>query len=268
MRRVMFALVVGLSSVPTRADDEPQAWNFTGRAEPSVTATLRARVDGCVEQISFHEGDAVREGDLLVVIDRREYSLELDAARARLKAAEAKLEVVHLKVADHQKLAEQRVLGQRELAASTAELAEAEAHLMLARVEVQQAELKLSWTQIKAPVSGRVSRQFVSVGELVTLGQTQLLGLMATDPVEIVFEVPESLCAQWRRDGRGTPDLLQVAFQFPGEEGFPHVAKLQRISPLVNARTQTVRFTALAANPDDLIWPGTTTSVRVSRVAK
>src|SRR5262249_61613611 len=137
MRATTFCLaaVLALPSAGTRADDPPTGWTFTGRTQ-AAAADVRARVTGHLTRLAVREGDAVKKGDLLAEIDPRAYRLDLDAAKARQKVAEAKLQAANLKAANAKKLMQDRVVGKDDLALNQA--AEAEAVLLGAKVEVER----------------------------------------------------------------------------------------------------------------------------------
>lgn len=265
MRAAMFVLAAGLTfpSAGTRADDQPKEWTFTGRTQ-ATSDDVRARVTGHLTRVAVREGDAVAKGALLAEIDPRAYRLDLDAAEARLKVAEAKLQGARLKTANARRLVQNKVIGQDELALNAAAEAEAEAALVVAKVEVERAELTLSWTRVTAPFGGRVSRIRSTEGGLVTADQTHVLTVVATDPLYVTFNVPEATLLQLRRDGLSEPGKLDVAAGFAIDEGYPHAAKLDLIEPEVDPKTGTVRFRAAVPNPKGLLSPGMSARVRLT----
>jgi multidrug efflux system membrane fusion protein len=201
---------------------------------------------------------------LLAEIDPRAYRLDLDAAKARQKVAEAKLQVAKLKAANAKKLVQGKVISQEELALNTAAEAEAEAALMVAKVEVERVALTLSWTRVTAPFSGRVSRIQSTEGGLVTGDQTRILKVVATDPLYVTFSVPDAVLLQLRRDGLAEPGKLDVAVGFAIDEGYPRAAKLDLIEPEADPKTGTVRFRATVPNPKGLLSPGMSARVRLA----
>src|SRR5207253_1470769 len=110
-----------------------------------------------------------------------------------------------------------------------------------AKVGVERAELTLSWTRVTAPFDGRVSRVQSTAGGLVTADQTHILTVVVTDPLDVVFNVPEVIVLQLLRDGLTDPGKLGVAVGFATDEGYPRAAKLDPISPEADPRTGTVR---------------------------
>jgi len=258
MRTAMLVLVAGLpfTSAAARADDTPKGWAFTGRTQAAATVEVRPRVTGELTRVAVKEGAAVKKGDLLVEIDPRPYRIDLDAALARVKAAEAKLQASKLKTTNAKKLTKDKVISQNELALNMAAESEVEAGLAVAKAEAERAKLHLSWTRITAPFDGRVSRVHYTEGNLVVADRTPILKVVATHLLRVSFDVPEATLLRLRRDGLTKSGKLGVAVGFAGDKGYPHEAKLDLIAPEVDPKTGTVRFRAALANPKGLLSPG------------
>lgn len=225
---------------------------------------VRARATGNLTRIAVREGDAFKKGDLLAEIDPRTYRLDLNAAKARLQVAQAKLQAVKLRADNSRKLLQNKVIGQDELALNLAAEAEAEATLLGAKVDVERAELTLSWTRVAAPFNGRVSRIHATEGGLVTADQTHILRIVATDPLYVMFNVPEAILLQLRRDGLSEPGKLSVAVGLAIDEGFPRAAKLDLIGLEVDPKTASAPFRATVENPKGLLSPGMSLRVRLT----
>jgi RND family efflux transporter MFP subunit len=263
----MSVLVAALAfaSAGTRADDPPKSWEFAGRTQ-ATALDVRAQVTGYVSRVAVREGDTVAKGTLLVEIDPRAYQLDLDEARARLNVAEAKLKVAMIEFNQAKSLANgsRPVVSQLQVSIDAAKAATAEAAVMAAKVGVEKAQLALSWTQIKAPFNGRVSRVQAIEGGLVTGKRMQILTIVATDPMYVTFNVPEAVLLRLRRDGLAEPDKLDVAVGFAIDKNFPHAAKLDRIDTQVNPQTGNVQFRATLPNPKGLLLPGMSAKVRLT----
>ncbi len=262
----MFLLTGGLAlmSADLRAADPPKDWEFTGRTQAVATVEVRSRATGYLTHVAVKEGAAVKKGDLLVEIFPRPYQLDLDAARARMRAAEAKLRTAKITAENSKKLTQKRVVSPNELALQEAAEAEAEAGLEAAKVEVARAELNLAGTHISAPIDGRVSHIHFTEGNLIAANQTVILTIVATDPLYISFNVPEAIVLRLRRDALAAPGKLGVAVGFADEEGYPHPAKLDLIAPNADPATGTVRFRATVQNPKGLLSPGMSARVRLT----
>src|SRR5215475_2218784 len=139
MRTAMFVMAAGLviAAAYTRADDPMTRWTFTGRTQ-AIEEEVMARVTGQLTRLAVRVGAAVKKGDLLAEIDPRAYRLDLDAARARQKVAEAKLQLAKLDFASTKKLTEFKVVSQEELAEYTVKLAQAEAVFQGAKIDVEK----------------------------------------------------------------------------------------------------------------------------------
>jgi RND family efflux transporter MFP subunit len=131
-------------------------------------------------------------------------------------------------------------------------------------VDVERAELTLSWTKIVAPFNGRVSRIQTNEGSLVIGGQTPILRVIATDPLYVNFSVPEDVLAKLRREGLSEPGKLAVTVGFSLDKDFPHTAKLDVIEPEIDAKTGKVQFRASIVNPQSLLSPGMSARVRLA----
>jgi len=266
MRAAMFVLTAGLAvpSTGTRAADPPTGGEYAGRAQAVAAAAVRPRVTGELIRVAVKEGDAVKRGELLAEIDPRAYRLDLDAARARQKVAEARLQAARITAGNTRRLAQNNVVSPGESALNAATEAEAEANLLVAKVDVERAELTLSRTRVTAPFDGRVGRVHATEGNLVVADQTPILTVVATDRLYVTFEVPEANLLRLRRDGQAEPGKFDVAVGFAGDEGYPHAAKLDLIEPEVDPKTGNVRFRATVANPKGVLSPGMSARVRLS----
>ena len=265
MRTAMFVLAAGLAfpSAGTRADDPMKGWTFTGRTQATEEEVM-ARVTGQLTRIAVRVGDTVKKGDLLAEIDPRAYRLDLDAARARQKVAEAKLQLAKLNTASTKKLTETKVVSQEELAEETAKLAQAEAVFQGAKIDVEKAELTLSWTRVTATFSGRVSLIQATEGTLVTGDKTPIARVVASGPLHVTFNVPEAILLQLSRDGLAEPGKLGVAVGFALDEGYPYPAKLGLIGPEADPKMGTVRFRAMVSNPKGYLLTGMSARVRLT----
>jgi RND family efflux transporter MFP subunit len=244
-----------------------KGWTFTGRTRATEEVVM-ARVTGQLTRIAVRLGDAVKEGDLLAEIDPRAYRLDLDAARARQKVAEAKLQLAKLKTASTKKLAENKVVSQEEVAEDATKEAHAEAVFQGAKIDVEKAELTLSWTRVRATFSGRVSLIQATEGTLVTGDKTPIARVVASDPLHVTFNVPEAILLKLSGDGLAEPGKLGVAVGFALDEGYPHQAELDLIGPEADPKTGTVGFRAKISNPKGYLLSGMSARVRLTPPSK
>lgn len=242
----------------------PANWEFTGMTQPSAVVEARAMASGCLMKMLAREGDAVAKGDVLAEIDPRLYRLNLDAAKAQLTLAEAKLEAARIKADNTKRLKENKVVSPDEVALSSTSVDEAEAAMTVAKLDVARAELKLSWTKMTAPFAGRVSRIRVPEGSLVSAEQTPILTVVALDPLSITFDVPEDTALHLHREGLAKPDKLDVAVEFASDKDDPVAAKLEFVDFAVDSNTGKVHCRATFPNPDGRFMPGMSARIRLT----
>ena len=223
---------------------------------------------GQLTRIAVRVGDAVKKGDLLAEIDPRAYRLDLDAARARQKVAEAKLQAGQAQDRQHQEVDGNQGGKPGRVGRVHGERAQAEAVLHGAKIDVEKAQLTLSWTRVTATFSGRVSLIQATEGTLVTGDKTPIARVVASGPLHVTFNVPEAILLQLSRDGLAEPGKLGVAVGFALDEGYPHPAKLDLIGPEADPKTGTVRFRAMVSNPQGYLLSGMSARVRLTPPSK
>lgn len=251
-------------SVATVKSQDALAWNeFSGRLEAVERVELRSRVAGAVQEIHFREGALVKQGDLLVVIDPAPYQAAVDAAAARVASAQSQLawarkeearghELIGMSAgAISQSSVDQRVNAARE----------ADASLRAAQADLQAAELNLSYTQVRAPVSGRVGKIEVTVGNLIAAGPASpvLTSLMSVDPIYASFDADEQTVTRALK-ALGASDVANHVGEIPVDmvtaDGTPIQGHLQLIDNRVDAQSGTVRLRAQFNNPNGTLIPG------------
>src|SRR5262249_26597917 len=168
---------------------------YTGRLEAAESVEVRARVNGYLQSIHFKDGSIVKKGDLLFVIDPRPYQAELERAKAELALATARLERTEKDLARAQKLLQVHAASQEEVDTRVADQRQAQESVQAARAMVNAAQLNVEFTQVRAPISGRISRYFVSIGNLInggtTVQSTLLTTIVSLDPIYCYFEADE-----------------------------------------------------------------------------
>lgn len=246
--------------------------DFTGRVEAVERVELRPRVSGYIESVRFREGAEVNKGDVLFVIDPRPYA-------ATLKRAQA--ELVRAKSAQRQALSEReravkllglRALSQEEFDARTAGSEKADADVQAAQAAVDAAALDLTFTQVRAPITGVAGKAEITTGNYVSSGTTLLARLVSVDPVYVRFEGDEAAYlkqAQYARahakDGRAAAQPVDVGLA--NEDGYPHQGELVFTDNELNAATGTIAARAKLANHDRLFTPGLFARVRLGEGA-
>jgi RND family efflux transporter MFP subunit len=246
--------------------------DFTGRIAAIETVQVRARVWGYLRKINFREGAEVQKGDVLFEIDPRTYQAELDRAQANLEQSRAHRDRLLADAARARTLVAQRAIGQEEYDKTAADAVEGSASVRLAEAVVASAQLNLDDTKVRAPVSGRVSRARVTVGNLVQSGEmggTVLTMLVSTDPVYAYYDVDDQTFLRVRGSTMAVTSspprsaALGVLLGLPNETGYPHAGKIDFVDNQVDASTGTMKMRGVFANPDGLLTPGLFVRVRV-----
>lgn len=234
--------------------------DFTGRVAAPETVELRPRVSGYIDEVSFIEGELVEQGDVLFTIDQRPYRARVRAADAALARARSQLELTETEAERARQLLENRAGSREEFEQRAAARDTAFAEVSAAEAALESAQLDLQYTEVKAPISGRVGRAFVTRGNLAGADQTLLTTVVSVDPMHVYFDGDQRTFA----DSRGllTPgerlqgERLQVRVGLAGEDGYPHVGELDFIDNRLNGDTGTIQLRAVVRNPDDIFRAG------------
>lgn len=258
-------------SVATVEAREVSTWSeFSGRMEAVDKVDVRSRVAGAVQAVHFSEGALVKAGDLLVTIDPAPYAADAARARAQLAASQARLTYARSERTRAERLYQESAIAQRELDERANAEQEAEAHRQAAQAQLQIAELNLGYTRVRAPVSGRVGRIEVTVGNLVAAGPGApvLTTLVSVDPIYASFEAEEALVALALQDlpesARAGGEVSGIPVQIIGD-GATREGHLQLVDNQVDARSGTVRVRAEFANADGALKPGQFARLRMGK---
>lgn len=258
--------------VATVTQTEVSTWDeLSGRLEAVERVDVRSRVAGAVQSAHFREGALVNQGDLLVTIDPAPYAAEVERVEAQVVAARARLDHAHSEHERAKRLWEERAIAERELDERLNGEKEAHANLRAAEAALQAARLNLGYTQVRAPVAGRVGKLEVTPGNLVAAGPAApvLTTLVSIDPIYASFDADEQLVARALKD-LPAPDVRNLA-RIPVEMGTsateqtPYRGKLQLVDNQVNAKSGTVRVRAVFDNRDGALIPGQFAKLRLGR---
>ena len=238
---------------------------YTGRFEATDTVDVRARVDGYVDSIHFRDGALVAAGDLLFVIDPRPYEALLEGARADVVRAQTRLELASADFTRGEALFAIRGISQEEFDRRVQARKEAEAALIVARAAERVTALNVEFTHVRAPISGRIAQNLVSVGNLISGGQagsTLLTTIVAVDPIQFVFDASESDYLRYnrmnasgeRRTSRDAPNPVRI--RLLDEASFTHGGTMDFVDNRVDAATGTIIGRALVPNRGGFLTPG------------
>lgn len=246
---------------------------FSGRLEAVERVDVRSRVAGTVQQVHFREGALVKEGDLLITIDPEPYAAEVERVRAQVAAAEARVVFTKSEVERGRRLLSTSALSERDVDQRTNAYREAEANLRAAKAALQAAQLNLEYTQVRAPVSGRVGRLEITVGNLVAAGPGApvLTTLVSVDPIYAGFNANENVVARalsaLSPEANASADVGQIPVEMSNisTDGAWLRGRLQLIDNQVDATSGTVRVRGVFDNPDGRLIPGQFARIRMAQ---
>lgn len=240
-----------------RVKPEPVTlWDsFTGRVAAPESVELRPRVSGYIDKVSFEEGEQVKQGDLLFQIDARPYQAAVNAAKAELSRARSQYKLAQSEARRAKQLLDSRAISQEEYDQRESAMVTAQSAVLAAEADLDNAELNLEYTEIRSPIDGRVSRAFVTRGNLASSDQTLLTRVVSVDPVYVYFESDEQTATETLNRLQGT-ELPSVRVRLAGEEDFAHDALVNFVDNQLDASTGTLQYRAVMANPNGLVRPG------------
>jgi multidrug efflux system membrane fusion protein len=238
---------------------------YTGRFVAIATVDVRARVSGFIESIHFRDGQIVKQGDLLFVIDQRPYQIAVEQAKADLERARAKYDVATADVDRATPLVRNQTLTEREFDTRKANQRDAAGQVGGAEAALKQAALNLEWSEVRAPIAGRISDRRVDAGNLISggsTGATLLTSIVSLDPIHFVFDGSEADFIRYlrlaqagvRQSSRDAPN--PVAVRLADETDFKHQGRVDFVDNVVNPKTGTIRGRAVLDNKDGLLTPG------------
>lgn len=235
--------------------------SYIGRIEAVEDTNITAQVSGYLKARHFDEGQMVEKGQLLYTIEPSSFEAQVASAKAALAQAKAALKKAEL---DHQRgknLLPRGSISQSEFDALTAALLGARAELEAANAQLKLAEVNLSYTQIRAPFSGRISDTKVSTGDLVSPSSGVLTTLVSLDPVHTSFSVSERErlamgMDKVKGDGSAESSNVEVQLELENGEFFEHLGQLDFLGNRINTQTGTIAMRAIVTNPDHKLLPG------------
>ena len=246
---------------------------YVGRFIAVDSVEIRARVSGYLEKVHFKDGQIVKQGDPLFIIDRRPFETTLAQVRATLAQARANLAYAESDLARASQLVRDRTITEQAFEQRTQAKRVAEASVQAQEAAVRQAELDVQFTELKAPVAGRIGDRRVSEGNLVTggtSGNTTLLGtIVSIDPIRFEFTFDEASFLRYERLGKDAKDIanrggsVEVRVKLIDEQEFKHLGKMDFVDNVIERASGTIRGRAVLANSDGVFTPGMFGRVRV-----
>lgn len=246
---------------------------YVGRFVAIESVEVRARVSGYLDRIDFTDGQMVKQGDLLFTIDKRPFETTLDQTKANLAQARANLAFAETDLNRGAALVRERTITEQTFDQRTQAKRVAEASVQAQEAAVRQATLDLEFTELKAPVAGRIGDRRVSLGNLVTGGTSGNTTLLATivsvDPIRFEFTFDEASYLRYERLAKGGREMTSrdasvvVALKLLDEPDFQHQGRMDFVDNVIDRSSGTIRGRAVFANPDGVFTPGMFARVRV-----
>jgi multidrug efflux system membrane fusion protein len=238
---------------------------YWGRFEAVERVDVRARVSGFIEQLHFKDGAMVKAGDLLFTIDKRPFQIAVDVAKAEVARTQSQVEMTKSDVERAEPLVKTKVLSDQVFEQRKSAMNVATAQMQSAQASLKSAELNLEWTEVRAPISGRISDRKVSAGNLIAGGQAGanlLATIVSLDPIHFVFDISEAdylhysrlrLSGERASSGEGTEP---VRLKLSDETAWAHEGRMNFIDNALNERSATLRGRAVFDNKNGLLTPG------------
>jgi multidrug efflux system membrane fusion protein len=257
-------------TVKTLALEKVRLWSeYSGRLQAVDYAEIRPEVSGRITEVRFQDGQFVKAGDILVVIDPRPYQDAVERANAAVVSSQAKLELAKIQRDRRISLIASHSISQDELDAADSTYSVAEADVLNAQAALSQAKLDLEHAYVMAPISGRVSRAEITVGNLVQSGSSAplLTSIVSQDGIYADFEVDEQTYMQSIRsvaNGNVQEQLIPVQLMAQGDTGHVYDGFMQNFDNRIDSTSGTIRARAKFANTDGALVPGMFVSVKLA----
>jgi len=229
--------------------------DYSGRFEAVDAVEVRPRVSGAIESVHFQDGQVVKQGQLLFVIDPRPYAAQLAHAKAQLAGARAQLANADAELKRAQALVGARLVSEADTEVRIAAQQQAAADLAAAEATVQTQELNLSFTRVTAPLAGRASYRRLAPGNIVTADTTALTTIVTENPIRFLFDAPEAALLKYKREADGAR-ASSVEIRLQDESQYRWKGRVDFLDNALDRGSGTIRLRAVVDNPDGFISPG------------
>jgi RND family efflux transporter MFP subunit len=246
---------------------------YVGRFAAINSVEIRARVSGYLDKLHFKDGQVVKQGDLLFTIDKRPFQNTLDQARANLLQAQSNLAFTESDYTRGQQLVRDKTITDQTFEQRAQAFRNAKAGVSANEAAVRQAELDMEFTELRAPMNGRIGDRRVSPGNLVTGGTggntTLLATIVSIDPIYFEFTFDEASYLRYERLANAGQDVasrntgVQIALKLIDESDFDHEGRMDFVDNVIDRSTGTIRGRAVVANPKEIFTPGMFARVRI-----
>ena len=248
---------------------------YVGRFTAVDSVEVRARVSGYLDAVDFKDGQMVKQGDLLFTIDKRPFQIALDQAKANLTQAQSNVTFTEADLKRAQQLVTDKSITEQVFEQRAQAFRNAQASVAAATAAVRQAQLDLNFTELRAPIEGRIGDRRVSPGNLVTGGTTGNTTLLATivseNPIHFEFTFDEASYLRYQRMAKQGTDIasrgrgpgVDVALKLIDDKDFAHQGRMDFVDNVIDPSTGTIRGRALFDNPNGVFTPGMFARIRV-----
>ncbi|MGN0857341.1 MAG: efflux RND transporter periplasmic adaptor subunit [Candidatus Spyradenecus sp.] len=245
-------VTVETTKVAKRAMNPPQ--EFMGHVEPIEKTDLRAQIDGTIAEVAFTEGSMVKAGDLLFLIDPRVYEARVAQAKAALEKAKASSENADRYYARISAV-DKRSVTEAEIDQAYATMLEARAAIAQCEADLKSAEINLGYTRITAPISGRIGKSLLKKGDYVAPSMGSLARIVQTDPVRVVFSIPDKELLQGRRviEAHGKVEAIRAQLRLADGSIYEHNGESDFVSNEIDSATATLAIRYRFANPNQFL---------------
>jgi membrane fusion protein, multidrug efflux system len=251
-----------VSVTRARTQDVPHYLDEIGRNTAFESVNVMPQVAGRITERHFQDGDNLRKGQLLFVIDPSPFKAQLDSAKANLAQAEAALELAKVQFARDQELVGTRAISKQDYDTKKSTVDQSAAQVEAAKAAIETAQINLDYCYIHSPIDGRAGARLVDVGNVVQANTTSLLSIQRLDPIYANFTITEVDLPEVQKEmTRGT---LKALVRLPGDpENYVRPGKVEFLDNAVQNATGTVTLRATISNPDRHFWPGQFVNVRL-----
>lgn len=245
-------VTVETTKAAKRAMNPPQ--EFMGHVEPIEKTDLRAQIDGTIAEVAFTEGSMVKAGDLLFLIDPRVYEARVAQAKAALEKAKASSENADRYYARISAV-DKRSVTEAEIDQAYATMLEARAAIAQCEADLKSAEINLGYTRITAPISGRIGKSLLKKGDYVAPSMGSLARIVQTDPVRVVFSIPDKELLQGRRviEAHGKIEAIRAQLRLADGSIYEHDGESDFVSNEIDSATATLAIRYRFANPNQFL---------------
>ena len=256
------APAVPVSAAAATEGEFPVVLTGLGNVQPYNTVLVRTRVDGQITKIDFQEGQIVHEGDLLAEIDPRPFQAAVDQAAAKKQQDQANLDNAKRDLSRYQSLAKSDFATRQQLDTQTSTVAQLTAQIAADTAQMENAQTQLSYTKVRAPLTGRTGFRLADQGNIVNASsQTGIVSIAQIEPIAVMFTAPEDWVPKITAGVKDGP-LDVKALSSDGTQLLAD-GKLELLNNEIDTASGTIRLKAAFANKDHKLWPGLSVATRL-----